>query len=167
VIGGIDQAGSRVLFDQALATGAKACGWRIEGVKKASVALCDVGHSECRVGMRVASGAGSVVLLSGASSNNELSYEIADGARLLARDIWYETNSKPRFLRLTGNQSGDFTLHGSNVSHPRKAGEPGWEIDGFRGRVSLLGVAFTQVGGDKDVPALAIRGDAARVALIG
>ena len=97
VIGGIDQAGSQVLFDQAQATGAKACGWRIEGVKKASVALCDIGHSDCRVGMRVAGGPGPVVILSGASSNNDLSYEIADGARLLARDIWYETNSKPRF----------------------------------------------------------------------
>jgi hypothetical protein len=166
VIGGIDQAGSRVLFDQAQATGAKACGWRIEGVKKASVALCDIGHSDCGVGMRVAGGPGPVVILSGASSSNDLSYEIADGARLLARDIWYETGSKPRFLRFTGSLSGDFTLHGAKVAHPRQAGEPGLEIDGFRGRVSLLGVQFTEVG-DKGTSALAVRGETARVALIG
>jgi hypothetical protein len=85
-----------------------------------------------------------------------LSYDISDGGRLLARDIWYETGSKPRFLHCTGQ--GEFALHGSNVAHPRKRGEPGLEIDGFRGRVSFLGVCFTQVGGDEGVPALVVKG---------
>src|SRR5262249_41378568 len=116
--------------------------------------------------MRVAGGPGPVVLLSGASSNNDLSYEIADGARLLARDIWYETSSKARFVRFTADCSGDFTLHGAKVAHPRKAGAPGWDIDGFRGRMSLLGVDFTEVG-DKGTPTLAVRGETAQVALIG
>ncbi len=59
-------------------------------------------------------------------------------------------------MRLTGQ--GEFTLHGSNVAHPRKHSEPGVEIDGFRGRVSFLGVCFTQVGGDGGVPALVVKG---------
>lgn len=166
-INGIDQAGSEVLFDQSQITGAKGCGWRIEGVKKAFVAMSDIGHGDSAVGMRVAGGPGPVVILSGASSNNEVSYEIADGGRLLARDIWYETNNKPRFVRFTGAHSGDFTLHGAIVAHPRKFGELGWEINGYRGRMSLLGVSFTQVGGDKDTPALSVRGDEARVAILG
>jgi hypothetical protein len=59
-------------------------------------------------------------------------------------------------MHLTGQ--GEFTLHGSNVAHPRKHGEPGVEIDGFRGRVSFLGVCFTQVGGDEGLPALVVKG---------
>ncbi len=142
-IGGIDQAGSQVLFDQTQATGAKACGWRIEGVKKASVTLCDIGHSECKLGMRVAGGAGQVVTSLGCVQPTTISAtKSLTAARLLARDIWYESNSKSRFVRFTGGLSGDFTLHGAKVAHPRQAGEPGWEIDGFRGRVSLLGVRF-------------------------
>jgi hypothetical protein len=164
-IDGCDQPGGRVFFDQVQVDGATEVGYLVNGVERAQVQLRDCGHGGNKIGVKVVGGPrlrqgqpteGRVVILSGASSDNHLSYDIVDGGRLLARDIWYETGSKPRFLRLTGQ--GEFTLHGSNVAHPRKRGEPGLEIDGFRGRVSFLGVCFTQVGGDEGVPALVVKG---------
>ena len=166
VIDGCDQRGGRVFFDQVQVDGATEVGYLVDGVERSQVLLRDCGHGGNKIGVKVVGGPrlhqgqpteGRVVILSGASSNNDLSYEIINGGRLLARDIWYETGSKPRFLRLT--DQGEFTLHGSNVAHPRKRDEPGLEIDGFRGRVSFLGVCFTQVGGDEGVPALVVKGE--------
>ncbi|MCY2993610.1 MAG: glycosyl hydrolase family 28-related protein [Planctomycetota bacterium] len=160
-----DQPGGRVFFDQVQVDGAMEVGYLVNGAERAQVQLRDCGHGGNKIGVRVVGGPrlrqgqpteGRVVILSGASSNNDLSYDISDGGRLLARDIWYETGSQPRFLHFTGH--GEFTLHGSNVAHPRKRGEPGLEIDGFRGRVSFLGVCFTQVGGDEGIPALVVKG---------
>ena len=164
-IDGCDQPGGRVFFDQVQVDGATEVGYLINGVERSQVQLRDCGHSGNKIGVKVVGGPrlrkgqtadGRVVILSGASSNNDLSYEVVDGGRLLARDIWYETGDRPRFMHLTGQ--GEFTLHGSNVAHPRRHGEPGVEIDGFRGRVSFLGVCFTQVGGDEGVPALVVKG---------
>jgi len=161
-----DQLGGRVFLDQVQVDGATDVGYLIDGVEQTQVQLRDCGHSGNKIGVKVVGGArqrqgqateGRVVLCSGASSNNDLSYDIVDGGRLLACDIWYETGSKPRFLHLTGQ--GEFTLHGANVAHPRQRGAPGLEIDGFRGRVAFLGVCFTQVGGDEGVPALVVKGD--------
>jgi hypothetical protein len=164
-IDGCDQPGSRVSFDQVQVDGAKEVGYLVNGVERSQVQLRDCGHSGNKIGVKVGGGpllqkgqtaGGRIVILSGASSSNDLSYEVVDGGRLLARDIWYETGDRVRFMHLTGQ--GEFTLHGSNVAHPRRRGEPGLEIDGFRGRVSFLGVCFTQVGGDEGIPALVVKG---------
>jgi len=166
VIDECDQPGGRVFFDQVQVDGATEVGYLVSGVERAQVQLRDCGHSGNKIGVKVVGGPrlrqgqpaeGRVVILSGASSSNDLSYDIANGGRLLARDIWYETGNKPRFLRLT--DQGEFTLHGANVAHPRKRGEPGLEIDGFRGQASFLGVCFAQVGGDEGVPALVVKGE--------
>jgi hypothetical protein len=168
-----DQPGGRVFFDQVQVDGATQVGYLVDGVERAQVQLRDCGHSANKVGVKVVGGPrlrqgqpteGRVVILSGASSSNDLSYDVVDGGRLLVRDIWYETGNQPRFLRLTGQ--GEFTLHGSNVAHPRKRGEAGLEIDGFRGRVSFLGVCFTQVGGDEGVPALVVKDGTAQTKVL-
>ena len=120
-----DQPGGRVFFDQVQVDGAAEVGYLVNGMERSQVQLRDCGHGGNKMGMKVVGGPrlrqgqpteGRIVILSGASSNNDLSYDIVDGGRLLARDIWYETGSKPRFLHFTGQ--GDFTLHGSNVAHP-------------------------------------------------
>lgn len=153
VVDGCDKTGGRVYMDQTQAAGATGVGYLVEGVKRASILMRDVGHGDCHIGVKV--DGGRALLLSGASSSNDLSYVVENGGSLLARDIWYETNDKPRFMRLSG--SGTFTLHNANVAHPRKAGEPGVEINGFHGRASFLGVTFTQVGGDVSLPAVVVR----------
>ncbi|CAN5346964.1 hypothetical protein BH11PSE2_BH11PSE2_10470 [soil metagenome] len=149
-----DQAGGQVWMDQTQSVSARQCGYLIEGVKQARAVLRDGGHADCQVGVRVDGGA--LTILSGASSSNHLSYELANGARLVARDIWYETGDRPRFIRLTG--AGDFTLSGSNIATPRKAGEIPVEIDGFAGRAAFLGVVFTETSAPSGLPAVVASG---------
>jgi hypothetical protein len=136
------------------------------------VRLRDGGHSGCKIGMRVTglgegAAAARVVILSGASSDNELSYQVEAGGRLLARDIWYETGSRHRFMRLTG--AGEFTLNGSNVAAVRSVEEPGIDIAGFRGKVTFLCVTFTRSGGDANLPQVVVSGaePATQVLLLG
>jgi hypothetical protein len=103
---------------------------------------------------------GRVVLHSGGTSNNGLTYELSNGGWLLVRDIWYETGTLsaalPRFAQLTG--SGTFTLNGAQVTHGRRADPPGILIDNFRGRVSLLETTFTCQGKGVELPEVVVRG---------
>src|SRR5206468_78053 len=86
-----------------------------------------------------------VAIWSGASSGNELSYDVRNGGALLARDIWYE-GAPPGFMRCTG--SGVFTLHGAEVAagDPNHGGgggsRPTIDVDGFRGRLTFLATIF-------------------------
>jgi len=85
-----------------------------------------------------------------------LSYEVKAGGRLWVRDVWYETNTIPTFLNL--RDRGEFVLTTATVAHPRKREAPGSVVDGFQGRVAFLGVNFTSVGPDADLPAVVVRG---------
>ncbi len=73
-----------------------------------------------------------MVIFSGSSSNNELSYDVEDGGRLLVHDIWYETNEFPRFMQCRG--SGSFTLNGAMIATAQKAGIPAFEFDDYQGQ---------------------------------
>jgi hypothetical protein len=80
-----------------------------------------------------------VAIFGGASSDNELCYEVTDGGRLLVQDTWYETRvpDYPCFMRCT--TSGAFTLHGANIAPQYSLSEPPAVLaDGFRGRLCLL-----------------------------
>ncbi len=150
---------SRVVFDQTQVDGAQDAGYWIERPGTQRVFLQDVGHSGCRVGMRVEGppAPGHPVLMwSGATSNNVLSYEVKAGGRLWVRDVWYETNTIPTFLNL--RDRGEFVLTTATVAHPRKREAPGSVVDRFQGRVAFLGVNFTSVGPDADLPAVVVRG---------
>jgi len=144
LISGCDVPSARIFMDQTNVGGAQT-GYLIERIAEADVAMCNINHGGNRVGVRVvgpgsrsAAGVGAprAVIYSGASSNNEISYEVLQGGELLARDIWYESGEHPRFLRCTG--SGAFTLHGAMVATARRAGVPAVEVDGFKGDLVLL-----------------------------
>ncbi|MGC8668800.1 MAG: glycosyl hydrolase family 28-related protein [Chthonomonadales bacterium] len=149
----------KVALDETQVDGAQDVGFWIEQRGSRGVLLWDVGHSGCGIGVRVEGppAQGDPVLLwSGASSNNTLSYEVKAGGRLWVRDIWYETNTVPTFLNL--KDRGEFVLTTATVAHPRKPGLPGSLIDNFRGRVAFLGVNFTSVGPDGGLAAVRVRG---------
>jgi hypothetical protein len=93
---GLDAAGGPLLLDQVKAAGCTEAGFQIERTNRTSVILRDIDHAGCGVGMRLSGAKTQVLILSGSSSDNDLSYVLGDGARLLARDIWYESNAKPR-----------------------------------------------------------------------
>jgi hypothetical protein len=140
-------------------------GFFLDRLDNATVDMHDVGHSGCEVGVKAVGGPvaasgkeppGQMMIYGGASSNNALSYEITNGARFLAWDIWYESGDLSRFVKLDG--AGEFTLHGAQVAVGGKENVPAIELDNFRGKVTLIGaniVSTTQ----PDAPGLVVRGD--------
>lgn len=158
---------ARIVLDQTQVDGAGEAGYWIEAPGSQRIILRDVGHSGCSVGVRVEGSPAHgepVLLWSGASSNNTLSYDVKAGGRLLVRDIWYETNTIPTFVHLSGR--GEFLLTTATVAHPRKPGVPGTLVDRFQGRVAFLGVNFTSVGADAGLPAVQVLGPRAEPVLL-
>ena len=171
VLTGCDQPGGRVFAEQLNVVGAaKDVGLLVDGLSEANVLLNDFGHSGAQVGVKVVGSGqqggpgGRVYIFSGASSSNKLSYDVSNGGWLLVRDMWYETGQEPAFMHLT--DSGTFTLHNAIIAHPRKKDLPGVLIEGFRGKVSFLGVCFASVGGPEDAPALVVSGEGAQTEML-
>ena len=188
-----DQPGARVWMEQGEVAGSGRVGLLADGLRHADVCLHDFYHSGCAGVAVKAVGPGRasrnrarVCIFGGASSNNDLSYDVDRGGSLMAQDIWYE-GQPPGFLRLTG--SGDFTLNGAQVASadPNHGGigpeNVSIAIDGFRGRVTLLtAIVATRIrvlsgGPDTRVLALCVQGNGddyfrsdapqARAALVG
>ncbi|MCY3022588.1 MAG: glycosyl hydrolase family 28-related protein [Planctomycetota bacterium] len=160
-----DPPDSRVITRQVWAGNSDAC-FLFDHLARSNVYLQDSGHSGSRVGVKaIGAGAegmdtrpnGRVFFLSGATSDNELSYDISNGAWLLVRDIWYESGSKPRFMNCT--DSGIFTLHGAQIAYPRKADAPGVLIENFKGKLCFIGANFTTVSKDEATPAVVVKGE--------
>jgi len=145
VIDNCNQAGGRIFMDQANVSIAEQVGLFVDGVDNTSVDLYNINHGSNKLGVKVIGGpaarsgtepAGRVVIFSGSSSNNELSYDVENGGRLLVRDIWYESGQYPRFMQCSG--SGSFTLHGTMVATAHKDGVPALEFNDFKGNLTFL-----------------------------
>lgn len=142
-----DQLGARILMDQVNLHGEGDCGLLVDRLQRADVSLLNLNHADQKMGIKivgagknVGSSSGRTVIFCGASSNNELSYEVRDGGRLLVRDTWYETPRFPRFMRCVG--AGEFTLHGGQVAPSSRREGPMIEVDDFRGKLSFLNTIF-------------------------
>jgi hypothetical protein len=156
-----DQVGARILMDQANVHVGGEVGLWIDRLRHADVSVVNFNHADQVLGVKVVGAAatatndslsGRAVIFCGASSNNELSYEVVDGGRLLVRDTWYETTRLPRFLRCEG--AGEFTLHGANVATVYREREPMIDVNNFHGKLSFLNTIFAT----KDTQ-VAIHGD--------
>jgi len=140
-----DQAGSRVFMDQANISSAQEIGLLVDGLENADVDLYNMNHAGNKLSVKVVGGlrakggrepGGRVVIFSGSSSNNELSYDVQNGGRLLVRDIWYESGQFPRFLQCRG--AGSFTLNGAMIATAQMEGIPALEFDDFKGDLTFL-----------------------------
>lgn len=141
VLQNCDQRGAHFIADQLNVSGAQQAGIFMSRLRNMQVHFFNLNHAECKVGVKVA-GAQHVVIFSGASSNNEISYSVTDGANLLVRDIWYESGTHPCFIIFSG--TGNFTMHGARVacaSAPDKP--PVVEIRDFRGKVAFVTTDFS------------------------
>lgn len=159
VIEGCDQPNARIFIERGNVSSAKQVGILVDKIANADITLHDFNHSDCAVGVKVigtnAETEGRFVIFSGASSNNEISYDVANGGKLLARDIWYESGQFPRFINLTGK--GTFTLHGAIAAVASKEGITPIELNNFNGNFSLL---TTILVGTNYVPAtVLLKGD--------
>src|SRR5262245_9286464 len=104
VIENSDQPGARIFMEQANVTGAQQVGLLVDRLKYANVELHGLIHTDSDLGVKVIGPTdgsyegGRVAIFGGSSRNNKLSYEAAEGGRLLAQDIWYESGNQPRFI---------------------------------------------------------------------
>ncbi|MCI0539127.1 MAG: hypothetical protein L0Z50_28295 [Verrucomicrobiales bacterium] len=148
-----DQPESRVFMDQVLCRRAGDTGLLVDGLENTDVSLHSFYHTDNRVGLKVAGRpnslptqltSGRVVVFGGGASNNNLSYEVADGGRLLVRDVWYETPlaEYPRFMVCTNR--GSFTLHGANIAPSvSQWSVPAVDVSDFDGDLTFLATMFT------------------------
>ncbi|GBC95671.1 hypothetical protein HRbin16_01463 [bacterium HR16] len=149
VVQNVDQRGARFLADQLNVSGAQQAGILVNRLRNTQVHFFNLNHAECKVGVKVA-GVEHVVIFSGASSNNELSYEVTDGANLLVRDIWYESGTQPRFIVFS--DAGNFTMHGARIACASKSEKPPVvEIQDFRGKIAFLTTDFTNWSDNRKV----------------
>jgi hypothetical protein len=149
-----DQPGARVYADQIYQFEAQQTGLYADGCINAWVCLKNFYHSINQIGVKVKGGGGSppflgtngqVAIFGGASSLNGLSYEVENGGKLLARDIWYEangTNARGQFMVCTN--SGNFTLHGANIAPSQaQTNVPVVLASNFVGQLTFLTAEFT------------------------
>jgi hypothetical protein len=173
VLDNCDQPGGRVFLEQVLASeGGNPC-ILVDGLDHTRVLAHDSGHSDGKVGVRVVGGplakAGKpaeaiLAIFSGSSSNNGLSYDVADGGRILARDIWYESAGLPKtFVNLRGK--GEFTLHGAQVAPLSDTLHPVMLFDDFDGRAAILGACIVW-GGKDDWKTVQVRGDGSKTKVL-
>lgn len=153
-----DQPGNSIFLDQAGLTITSQNNLLVEGLDHTNVTLSSLYHDSSTLSVRVVGGpllAGgqaaeaNVNILGGGDGENQLTYSVENGGRLLAEDVWYE-GAPPGFVNLAG--SGTFTLDGATVF----TGDPGHgglglEIppilaNNFNGSVSILSAIIGRGG---------------------
>jgi hypothetical protein len=163
----LDRAGSRAHLEGVQLRAAMESNLLVDAVHQADVQLVDFGHAYMRRGtsVRIAgdgrdagpSSPPNVVIYSGASSGNHLTYDVSGGASLLARDIWYEGSAEDGFARVHDN--GAFALQGARVATPRGWTPPAFLVDANAARFVLLTTLFDD--------RIVMRGPGARAAILG
>jgi hypothetical protein len=142
-----DSPGGRVFLDQVQLRSGKEGDLIVNGLDETVVEARDIGHAyspgapAVRVigGPRLASGAPAPArtnILSGASSGNSVSYDVSGGARVLVRDLWYESGAAPGFAIV--HDRAVFTLDGSRISTTAGTVPPAINVVGLNGRVAVV-----------------------------
>src|SRR5262249_40166323 len=73
---------------------------------------------------------------SGASAGHRISYDVSDGAKVLVRDLWYESGAGPGFANIHGRAT--FTVDGARISSPVDKPPPAFDIHDLNGRLAIL-----------------------------
>ena len=147
VVDNVDQPGSRVYMGQAELRSGKRTNLFVNGLDSTNVQLEDIGYaySPDAVSIKVAGGPlaaagnatqGRTNIFSGASSGNRISYEVSNGARVLVRDLWYESGAGPGFAHIYDRAV--FTIDGARISSPVNGEPAAFDIRNLNGRVAIL-----------------------------
>ena len=171
VVENVDQVGARIYLDQLQVRAGRQTDVFVNGLDHTVVELRDFGHaySPTATSVRVIGGplstagqptAGKTNIFSGASSGNNVSYEVTSGARLLVRDLWYEAGAGPGFANI--HDSAVFTADGVRIASPPNRMPPAFHIVNLIGRAAIVAsnvddrIALTGKGGAAQVLGLAI-----------
>jgi hypothetical protein len=141
-VDGCDQQGGRILADQVWARGLE-FGFKVGPLRYTAVQLIDsYPRSNSPQGVMLKVDGSRVTLIGGASSGEGQCFAVDGGGELLVRDTWYEGPSS-KIFHLSG--TGSFTLDGSSLfsSPPGGLKSAPLVVDGFRGKVTILGVKLS------------------------
>ena len=127
VVDDVDQPGSRVYMGQVELRSGKRTNLFVNGLDHTNVQLEDLGYaySPDAVSIKVTGGPlsaggsrteGRTNIFSGASSGHRISYDVSGGARVLVRDLWYESGAGPGFANIHGRSV--LTIDGARISSP-------------------------------------------------
>jgi hypothetical protein len=147
----IDQVGSRVYMDHAELRAGKETNLLVDGLDHTYLQIEDIGHAAAAdavsvkvIGGRLSSAGkttrGKTNIYSGASSNNRFNYEATGGAKLLVRDMWYESNTPTGFASI--HDRALFTLDGSRVAAPGGKNLPTFLVTDLDGHAAILSMDF-------------------------
>jgi hypothetical protein len=147
VIGHADQAGARIFLHGVQLRGGTVTALHIRRLDHASVQIEDFGQAYTphatavvvRGGPAREAGRpseGRVNIFSGASSGNRVSFDVSSGARLLVRDLWYESGAGPGFASVHGRAT--FTADGLRVSSPTGQGPAAFDIADLDGAAAIV-----------------------------
>jgi hypothetical protein len=137
VVEAVDQPGARVHLDQVQLRAGKDANLLVDGLNHALVELRDAGDAYSPDGTSIkATGRSRTNIFSGAASGNGLTYDVSGGARVLVRDLWYESRAGPAFTRVQG--SAAFTVDGVRVASAVDGARPAFDLEGLKGRVAIL-----------------------------
>jgi pectate lyase-like protein len=161
VIENADQPNSRVYMQGAFANSTTQNGLLVDGLSSTRVDLRDFMHQGTSgSGIRINGGpqdlGGRTTLIGGATSSNDLTYEIT-GGRFVAKDVWYETSSngnKPYYMKLSGNAIA--TLDQGKIYTNAAANSPVIDIQNFNGKGAFIGLDLAR-NGDTSDPEYTIR----------
>jgi hypothetical protein len=121
----------------------------VDGLDHARVDLRDFIHQQVNgSGIKVIGGPGTASganpdgrtnLIAGGSSNCGLSYEAIQGARLVVKDVWYETSGAlPGFIKLTGDSA--VTVEQARVYTRNNTTTPSVDIQNYLGKATFIGL---------------------------
>jgi hypothetical protein len=141
-----DQIGARVYLEQLQLRSGTQTDLDVNGIQHATVELRDFGHaySPTATSVKVAGGpllaggeppAGRTNIFSGAAAGHTISYDVSSGARLLVRDVWYESGAGAGFAAV--HDTALFTIDGARVSSPIN-GAPAFDIADLNGRAAIV-----------------------------
>lgn len=160
-VSGIDQPGSRAYLQEVQLRSGKQADLLVAGLAHTSVDARDIGHAYSPSGTSITvNGANRTNIFSGASSGNANTYDVSGGARVLVRDVWYESNTGAAFANI--HDRATFTIDGSRVASPANGAQPAFTIAGLNGDVAILAshiddrIAVSGRGSDARVLALAV-----------
>jgi hypothetical protein len=173
VVDNCDQPGARVFMEKVDVAGSDV-NLLVDRLDNTDVCLQNFYHGvAAEVSVRVIGGAaqaaglptsGRVDLFGGESAQNQLTYQVEQGGRLLVEDCWYEGDGPLRFMRLS--DSGTLTINSAQIATGPNFVPDAIKLDNFHGQLAILNALMTQTGvlvnGDgaaTDLLLLGCRGD--------
>ena len=136
VVEGVDQPRARLYLEGVQVRSGSESNLFVDHLRNANVQLTDFGHAYAPSGVSVKVLGGKLTIFSGASAGNSQSYEAADGAAVVLRDLWYEGDAPRGFANV--HDQASFTMQASRVASPPIANVPAIAVTNLNGRVSIV-----------------------------